>query len=128
LRRRMRRGIGMGWGFRWRGLAAALLEPVVQPVLELVRRYARTHGPFTLRVVAERFALDTAAVESALRQLAHEGRVLEGGFIPGGIHREWCDAEMLRLIRRKSLARLRRKWSRWNSTRWRGSLRTGRVC
>jgi Lhr-like helicase len=91
------------------GLAAALLEPVVQPVLELVRRYARTHGPFTLRVVAERFALDTAAVESALRQLAHEGRVLEGGFIPGGIHREWCDAEMLRLIRRKSLARLRRE-------------------
>ena len=91
------------------GLAAALLEPVAQPVLELVRRYARTHGPFTLGAVVERFALDTAAVESALRQLAHEGRVLEGGFIPGGIHREWCDAEMLRLIRRKSLARLRRE-------------------
>jgi ATP-dependent Lhr-like helicase len=91
------------------GLAAALLEPVAQPVMELVRRYARTHGPFTLSVVAERFALDTAAVEAALRQLAHEGRVLEGGFIPGGIHREWCDAEMLRLIRRKSLARLRRE-------------------
>jgi ATP-dependent Lhr-like helicase len=35
--------------------------------------------------------------------------VLEGGFIPGGMHREWCDAEMLRLIRRKSLARLRRE-------------------
>jgi ATP-dependent Lhr-like helicase len=91
------------------GLAAALLEPVAHPVLELVRRYARTHGPFTLCAVAERFALDTAAVESALRQLATEGRVLEGGFIPGGIHREWCDAEMLRLIRRKSLARLRRE-------------------
>jgi Lhr-like helicase len=91
------------------GLAAALLEPVAQPVMELVRRYARTHGPFTLGAVAERFALDTAAVEGALRQLAHEGRVLEGGFIPGGIHREWCDAEMLRLIRRKSLARLRKE-------------------
>jgi ATP-dependent Lhr-like helicase len=91
------------------GLAAALLEPVAQPVLELVRRYARTHGPFTLGAVAERFALDTATVESALRQLATEGRVLEGGFIPGGMHREWCDAEMLRLIRRKSLARLRRE-------------------
>jgi ATP-dependent Lhr-like helicase len=91
------------------GLAAALLEPVAHPVLELVRRYARTHGPFTLREAADRFALDAAAVENALRQLAHEGRVLEGAFKPGGLHREWCDAEMLRLIRRKSLARLRRE-------------------
>jgi len=91
------------------GLAAALLGPVAQPVLELVRRYARTHGPFTLRAAAERFALDATVVENALRQLAAEGRVLEGGFLPGGLHREWCDAEMLRLIRRKSLAKLRRE-------------------
>jgi ATP-dependent helicase Lhr and Lhr-like helicase len=91
------------------GLAAALLEPVAHPVLELVRRYARTHGPFTLREPAERFALDTEAVEAALRQLVHEGRVLEGGFRPGGLHREWCDAEILRQIRRKSLAKLRRE-------------------
>ncbi len=91
------------------GLATALLEPVAHPVLELVRRYARTHGPFTLREAAERFGLDGAAVETALRNLAHEGRILEGGFCPGGLHREWCDAEMLRLIRRKSLARLRRE-------------------
>jgi len=91
------------------GLAAALLEPVAHPVLELVRRYARTHGPFTLREAAERFALDSEAVETALRQLAHEGRVLEGGFRPGGLHREWCDAEILRQIRRKSLAKLRRE-------------------
>jgi ATP-dependent Lhr-like helicase len=91
------------------GLAAALLEPVAHPVLELVRRYARTHGPFTLREVTDRFALDTEAVENALRQLAHEGRVLEGGFRPGGLHREWCDAEILRQIRRKSLAKLRRE-------------------
>jgi ATP-dependent helicase Lhr and Lhr-like helicase len=91
------------------GLAAALLEPVAHPVLELVRRYARTHGPFMLREAAERFALDTEAVENALRQLAHEGRVLEGGFRPGGLHREWCDAEILRQIRRKSLAKLRRE-------------------
>ncbi len=91
------------------GLAAALLEPVAQPVLELVRRFARTHGPFTLREAADRFALDIEAVENALRQLAHEGRVLEGGFRPGGLHREWCDAEILRQIRRKSLAKLRRE-------------------
>jgi ATP-dependent Lhr-like helicase len=91
------------------GLAAALLEPVAHPVLELVRRYARTHGPFTLREAADRFALDAVAVENALRQLAGEGRVLEGGFRPGGLHREWCDAEILRQIRRKSLAKLRRE-------------------
>jgi ATP-dependent Lhr-like helicase len=105
------------------GLAVALLEPVAHPVLELVRRYARTHGPFTLRDAADRFALDAEAVESALKQLAHEGRVLEGGFLPNGykspvggpafrpgrIHGEWCDAEILRQIRRKSLAKLRRE-------------------
>jgi ATP-dependent Lhr-like helicase len=91
------------------GLAAALMEPVAHPVLELVRRYARTHGPFTLREVVDRFALDAAQVEDALRLLTHDGRVLEGGFRPGGLHREWCDAEMLRLIRRKSLAKLRRE-------------------
>jgi ATP-dependent helicase Lhr and Lhr-like helicase len=91
------------------GLAVALLEPVAQPVLELVRRFARTHGPFTLREPADRFGLDAAAVEDALRLLAHEGRVLEGGFLPGGLHREWCDAEILLQIRRKSLARLRKE-------------------
>jgi ATP-dependent Lhr-like helicase len=91
------------------GLAAAFLERVEHPVLELVRRYARTHGPFTLREPVERFGLDAAVVENALRQLMAEGRVLEGGFLPGGLHREWCDAEMLRLIRRKSLAKLRRE-------------------
>jgi len=74
-----------------------------------VRRYARTHGPFTEKDAANRFALDPPLVESALRLLAHDGRVLEGGFRPGGLHREWCDAEILRQIRRKSLAKLRRE-------------------
>ncbi len=78
-------------------------------MLELVRRYARTHGPFTLHEPADRFGLDAGVIENALRLLAHEGRVLEGGFRPGGLHREWCDAEILRQIRRKSLAKLRRE-------------------
>ncbi len=91
------------------GLPAALVEPNLQPVLELVRRYARTHGPFTQREVADRFALDPAVIENALRLVVSEGRVLEGGFRPGGLHREWCDAEILRQIRRKSLAKLRRE-------------------
>src|SRR5208282_6343 len=53
--------------------------------------------------------LDPAVVENALRSLVTEGRVLEGGFRPTGLHREWCDAEILRQIRRKSLAKLRRE-------------------
>ena len=91
------------------GLPGSLIEPVAQPVLELVRRYARTHGPFSQREVADRFALDPAIVESTLHQLTVEGRILEGGFRPGGLHREWCDTEILRQIRRKSLAKLRRE-------------------
>lgn len=91
------------------GLPVALLEPVAQPVLELVRRYARTHGPFTMDRIVHRFGLDAAAVDHALEQLGREGRVLEGGFTPGTGHREWCDAEILRQIRRKSLAKLRRQ-------------------
>ncbi len=91
------------------GLPASLIDLVAQPVLELVRRYARTHGPFTLREVADRFALDSTVIEITLRQLIVEGRVLEGGFRPGGLHREWCDTEILRQIRRKSLAKLRRE-------------------
>jgi ATP-dependent helicase Lhr and Lhr-like helicase len=91
------------------GIAAALLQPVAAPILELVRRYARTHGPFTLREVTARFALDAPQVEAALNALLLDGRIVEGGFRPGGVYREWCDAEVLRLIRRKSLARLRRE-------------------
>jgi ATP-dependent Lhr-like helicase len=91
------------------GIATALLQPVEAPVLELVRRFARTHGPFTLREITVRFALDEPQVESALNALLLDGRIVEGGFRPGGVYREWCDAEVLRLIRRKSLARLRRE-------------------
>jgi ATP-dependent helicase Lhr and Lhr-like helicase len=91
------------------GLPGSLLAPVAQPVLELVRRYARTHGPFTCGEVAKRFGLDATIAENALRSLLLDGRIVEGGFRPGGVHREWCDAEVLRLIRRKSLARLRKQ-------------------
>jgi ATP-dependent helicase Lhr and Lhr-like helicase len=90
-------------------LPEAFLAPNPAPVLELVRRYARTHGPFTLREVAARFGLDTPPIEAALRTLVHDGRLLEGGFRPQGASREYCDAESLRLIRNKSLARLRKE-------------------
>jgi ATP-dependent Lhr-like helicase len=91
------------------GIAVSLLEPVASPVLELIRRYARTHGPFTTPEPAERFGIDHKTVEAALRSLLLDGRVVEGGFRPNGVHREWCDVEVLRQIRRKSLARLRKE-------------------
>jgi ATP-dependent Lhr-like helicase len=91
------------------GLPAALLEPVSDAGLDLVRRYARTHGPFTAGEVARRFGLPVAGMEATLERLVGMERVVEGGFRPGGVHREWCDVEVLRTIRRKSLARLRKE-------------------
>ncbi|HEY6446082.1 MAG TPA: DEAD/DEAH box helicase [Acidobacteriaceae bacterium] len=91
------------------GLPPALLQPVQAPVVELLRRFARTHGPFTLDEVSTRFGLEPSRAELALRALVADGRILEGGFRRGGAHREWCDAESLRLIRSKSLARLRKE-------------------
>ena len=90
-------------------LPKALLQPVAAPVVELVRRYARTHGPFTQEEVAGRFGMTPLQVNAALSTLVAEGRILEGGFRREGAHREWCDAESLRLIRNKSLARLRKE-------------------
>jgi ATP-dependent Lhr-like helicase len=90
-------------------IPAALLQQVSDPILDLIKRYARTHGPFTSREAAGRFGLSVAQVEIELQKLAGEGRVFEGGFRPGGVEREWCEAEVLRLIRGKSLARLRKQ-------------------
>jgi ATP-dependent Lhr-like helicase len=91
------------------GLPAALLESVPEAGLDLVRRYARTHGPFTAGEAARRFGLPVPEAEATLERLVGMGRVSEGGFRPGGVHREWCDVEALRTIRRKSLARLRKE-------------------
>src|ERR1019366_3030475 len=91
------------------GLPAAFLEALPEAGLGLVRRYARTHGPFTAGEAARRFGLPVTGVEATLERLVGMGRVVEGGFRPGGMHREWCDVEVLRTIRRKSLARLRKE-------------------
>ncbi len=91
------------------GLPAAFLEKAPEATVDLVRRFARTHGPFTTVEVATRFALPAPSAESILQRLVQAGRVVEGGFRPGGIHREWCDVEVLRAIRRKSLAQLRKE-------------------
>ena len=94
------------------GVPEAFTEPVADPLGDLVARYARTHGPFATAAVAGRYALGPAVVTMALRRLAADGRVVEGEFLPTGSSAggtEWCDAEVLRLLRRRCLARLRKE-------------------
>jgi ATP-dependent helicase Lhr and Lhr-like helicase len=109
------------------GLAEAFLQAPTDPLTEIIRRYARTHGPFTTADIATRYQLQMPAIDAVLTQLNSQGKLLEGEFRPNGHHREWCDPEVLRQIRRKSLARLRREiepveqstFVRF-STRWQG--------
>jgi ATP-dependent Lhr-like helicase len=72
-------------------------------------RWARTHAPFTAREPAARWGLPAALVHDTLRRLEDAGSVLRGEFRPGGTEREWCDPDVLRSLRRRSLARLRRE-------------------
>ncbi len=89
------------------GVPQVFLEPTSDPLGELVARHARTHGPFTVADVAARLGLGPAVVRGALAQLVARGRVVEGEFLPQGSGDEHCDAEVLRLLRRRSLAALR---------------------
>ncbi len=91
------------------GLPPSLLDPVRDPLADLALRYARTHSPFTASDFARRYGLGPAAAEAILVRLATEARLLEGEFRPGGTRREWTDHGVLRLIRRRSLAKLRRE-------------------
>jgi ATP-dependent helicase Lhr and Lhr-like helicase len=91
------------------GVAQVFLEPVADPLGDLVSRFARTHGPFHGIDVAARFGLGLAIADQALHRLAAVGRVVQGEFRPGGAGLEWCDAEVLRAMRRRSLARLRKE-------------------
>ena len=103
------------------GIAPSLLEPVADPLGRLLGRFARTRGPFVAKEPAQLFGLGVAVVTDALRRLAGSGRVAEGEFRPLGMSvpsdrpgeqgtdggREFVDAEVLRLLRRRSLAALR---------------------
>ncbi|MFD4327181.1 DEAD/DEAH box helicase [Nocardioides sp. NPDC058538] len=91
------------------GVPSAFTEPVEDPVGDLVSRYARSHGPFTAADVASRLGLGEAVVRHTLARLSARGRVLDGEFRPGGSGLEWCDADVLRMLRRRSLARLRKE-------------------
>lgn len=89
------------------GVPEAFTEPVKDPLGDLLARYARTHGPFTSTAAAARFGLGTAVTDGALQRLAASGRIVQGEFHPAGIGQEWCDATVLRRLRRRSLAALR---------------------
>ncbi len=91
------------------GTPDAFAEPVDDPLADLVGRFARTHGPFTVADVSARLGLGVAVARQTLQRLGGQGRVLEGEFRPSGSGAEWCDAEVLRMLRRRSLARLRQE-------------------
>ena len=94
------------------GIPQAFLEPVPDPLGDLVRRFGRTHGPFPAVAVAAWWGVGPAVALDALRRLVASGRLVEGELLPaengGGLHGlDYCDAEVLRLLRRRSLAALR---------------------
>jgi ATP-dependent helicase Lhr and Lhr-like helicase len=88
------------------GLPEAFIEPVPDALRELVARYARTHGPFSTEDLHGRYGVDAGAV---LRELERDGAIVRGELRPGGSGRDWCDVEVLRRLRRASLAALRKE-------------------
>ncbi len=88
------------------GLPEIFLEPVEDAMLTVVRRYARTHGPFPTEQITARYAID---VTPALKQLERAGELVRGELLPGGTEREWCDSDVLRRVRRASVAALRQE-------------------
>ncbi|HEV8230158.1 MAG TPA: crosslink repair DNA glycosylase YcaQ family protein, partial [Candidatus Limnocylindria bacterium] len=91
------------------GLPDAFLDSEPDPLSALVRRYARTHGPFSATDIAARFGTAPVAMTDVLRRLADAGTLVEGQFRPGTSGSDWCDTGVLRTLRGRSLARLRRE-------------------
>jgi ATP-dependent Lhr-like helicase len=93
------------------GIPTAFLEPVADPLADLVARHARTHGPFRTADVAARLGVGAAVARQTLQRLEAQGRLASGFFLPAdGDHTddlEWCDSEVLRRIRMRSLAAIR---------------------
>ena len=90
-----------------RGVPEAFLAPAAGALEGLLARWGRTHGPFLTEEPAARWGLPARLVEDALERLLAAGTLLRGEFRPGGAEREWCDPDVLRSLRRRSLARLR---------------------
>ena len=91
------------------GIPEAFLVPVPDALRGILARYARTHGPFHTADPAARYALPPGALEAPLADLEADGTLVRGELRPGGSGREWCDAEVVRRLRRASLAALRRE-------------------
>ncbi len=103
---RLRDGLGCALPV---GVPEAFLEPVNDPLGDLVSRHARRHTPFVVGEVAARFGIGTAVARDVLAALAARGRLTEGEFRPSGTGTEWCDPDVLRLLRRRSVAALRQE-------------------
>ena len=103
---RLRDGLGVALP---PGLPAAFTEPHPDPLAELVARYARTHGPFPSQALAADFGLGVSVVDDVLGRLATRGLLVSGYFRPEDSGVQWCDAQVLRRIRRRSIAALRRQ-------------------
>jgi ATP-dependent Lhr-like helicase len=88
------------------GLPDAYLEGGPDSLRQLVLRYAKGRGPFTTEQANERFGRD---VSSILVDLEHDEQLVRGELRPGGTEREWCDPDVLRRLRRASLAALRKE-------------------
>ncbi|MEP7360352.1 MAG: helicase-related protein, partial [Chloroflexota bacterium] len=91
------------------GVPEAFLVPVDDALSALLVRWARHHGPFLEGEPQSRWGLPIADVEAALERLLVAGTLVKGEFRPDGVEREWCHPDVLRLLRRRSLARLRRE-------------------
>jgi ATP-dependent Lhr-like helicase len=89
------------------GVPAAFTESVADPLGELLGRYARTRGPFTTHDAAARFGLGLRVTADVLGRLAIDGRLIRGEFTSGIEGDQWCDADVLKILRRRSLAALR---------------------
>ena len=111
---RLRDGLGI---MPAAALPVALLEPVAEPLEDLVSRYARTHIPFTAQQAAEHFSrltpVGVGVLTPVLQRLQQQRRLSSGEFLPevlrtpGSAGVEWVDAQVLRTIRARSLAALR---------------------
>ena len=91
------------------GLPDAFLEYMRDPMGDLIARFTRTHGPFQTTDIAQRFGLGTAAIGPTLTRLFSSGRLLQGEFRPGATGQEWCDSNVMRAVRQRSLALLRQE-------------------
>jgi ATP-dependent Lhr-like helicase len=101
---RLRDGVGVAVPV---GVPASFTAAVADPLGELLSRYARTHAPFTTADVAARFGLGLRVAADVLGRLAADGKLVRGEFSTDAVGDQWCDAEVLRILRRRSLAALR---------------------